>query len=112
MRLCPVCRLPRPPDTLYQGDEQGQHVVFAVCMSCAGRYRRLPHGTSHKLLNGASARAAGEPARYWAALFPDAGSARLALAMLSHTTSSRELLEAFGWIGQPECVRSAHSNAG
>lgn len=97
MRLCPACRLRRQPDHLYQGEEQGQHVVFAVCAGCATRYSRLPHGVAHKLLNGASARAGADPERYWCATFPDAGAARLALAMLSHARLCDEALRAVGW---------------
>jgi hypothetical protein len=96
-RLCPACRLPRPPSKIHIGEERGAFVVFGVCGACTARYQRLPHGPRHKLLNGASARAAADPARYLAGLFPELGAAQIVSGMLSHPRHADAAVDLLGW---------------
>lgn len=96
-RLCPACRLPFLPDQIHLGDVPAGFVVFAVCERCAGRYRRLPAGTRHKMLNGALDRASADPERYWCAVFSDQGAAELAAGLMAHPRYSSFALQALDW---------------
>lgn len=96
-RLCPACRLPFLPDQIHLGEDDDLFVVFAVCGRCTARYRRLPPGTRHKLLNSALARACAAPSRYWCSTFPDQGAAELAARLLSHPRYVHSTLEALSW---------------
>ena len=96
-RLCPCCRLPSPPDRIHIGAEGGRFVVFGVCASCTRRHRRIPPASARKLLNGASARAAAAPDRYWSALLPDLDTAMLAAGMLAHPTTADDTAAALDW---------------
>ena len=96
-RLCPACRLPRPPSQIHIGEAGGAFVVFAVCGACAVRYQRLPLGTRHKLLNGACARSASDPERYLAGLFPELGAAQIVSGMLSHPQYVDAVVDLLGW---------------
>lgn len=48
-------------------------------------------------MNAATARAAADPDRYWAATLPNAGAAHLAQRMLEHQGTSDEAMQALGW---------------
>lgn len=98
-RLCPACRLPRPPSQLNAGEEAGVFFVFAICNDCALRYSRLPRGTRIKLLNAALRRVSAEPDRYLAASFADQGAMHLAVGMLGHESLADEAAQALGWSG-------------
>lgn len=72
-------------------------MVFGVCASCTRRHRRIPPASARKLLNGASARAAAAPDRYWSALLPDLDTAMLAAGMLAHPMTAADTAAALGW---------------
>lgn len=96
-RLCPACRLPHPPDQIHMGDDAGVFIVFAICQKCTARYRKLPAGTRHKLLNGALVRVATDPGRYWCSTFTDEGAAHLAACLLAYPRLVQETLAALAW---------------
>lgn len=96
-RICPACRLPKPPDQVHVGEDAGAYFVFAICRHCAQRYTKLPTGTRHKLLNAALARSAAAPDRYWSTQFADKGAMFLAAGMLAHPACAKEVLQAVNW---------------
>lgn len=72
---------------------------MGFCARCVAANERLPLGTEHKRTNAAAARAAVDPARYFAAILPDLGAAQLAAGLLGHPAHADDATRALGWAG-------------
>lgn len=70
---------------------------MAFCARCVAANERLPLGTEAKRTNAAAARAAANPARYFATILPDLGAAQLAAGLLAHPAHADDAARALGW---------------
>lgn len=99
MKHCPACNLPTRAESLgyvMPADDDGRHAIIAVCRRCASS--KVPKSTFNKMLARAAARAFANPDRYWCAILPDAGAARVAVALLGHPVHVQDTLKALGWM--------------
>jgi hypothetical protein len=99
MRLCPACRLPRPPAEVFVGQDgtAGLYSVTGICQACSSRYRRLPRSSRVKLINGNIRTAATDPERFYCVLFPTPGAARASAGLVSNPKTSEAALRMLGW---------------
>lgn len=99
-RLCPCCGFPARPVLASFGLYRGHALVLGFCGRCVAANERLPLGTEAKRTNAAAARAAADPARYFAAILPELGVAQLAAGLLAHPAHADEAARALGWTGE------------
>lgn len=98
MKRCPACNLPTTAASLgfvIAGADDDRHVVLAICRRCATS--KIPKYTFNKMLARAAVRALANPDRYWCAIFPNAGAARIATGLLGHPAHALAALKALGW---------------
>jgi hypothetical protein len=98
-KLCPHCRLPllKLGRVITATSNDGLYsAVIGLCRRCTLSYRNHPKPLRDR--QAAIERALNEPGRYLCTIYADPGTARLAMAMLSHNELSSRTLAALGWI--------------
>ena len=74
-----------------------RYVVFGICRRCTSSASRLPPAIRRKMHSRAADRVLGDLDRHLCTIAPDAGAARLTLALLGHHQHAQDTIKALGW---------------